>query len=59
VQFFWWEVLLVKQTRKIHDDKEKLRSLGVSDSVKLKKELREFFKNPPSQRLDQLMHPLR
>ncbi|MBK6834453.1 MAG: two-component sensor histidine kinase [Bacteroidetes bacterium] len=44
VQFVWWEVLLVKQTRQIHDGKEKLLALGVSDSVQLQKELSELKK---------------
>ncbi len=44
MQFVWWEVLLVKQTRQIHDGKEKLLALGVSDSVQLQKELSELKK---------------
>lgn len=36
--------MLVKQTRQIHDGKEKLLALGVSDSVQLQKELSELKK---------------
>ena len=44
MQFVWWEVLLVKQTRQIHDGKEKLIALEVGDSVQLQKELSELKK---------------
>ncbi len=44
MQFVWWEVLLVKQTRQIHDGKEKLIALEVGGSVQLQKELSELKK---------------
>ena len=44
VQFVWWEVLLVKQTRQIHDEKEKILALGVSDPIRLQNELNELKK---------------
>lgn len=44
LQFIWWEILLVKQTRQIHDEKEKILALGVSDPDRLQSELKELKK---------------
>jgi two-component system, OmpR family, sensor histidine kinase CiaH len=38
-QFIWWEVLLVKQTREIHDEKKKLTALSSTDAEILKRDL--------------------
>ncbi|MFL5753503.1 MAG: sensor histidine kinase [Bacteroidia bacterium] len=38
-QFIWWEVLLVKQTREIHDEKQKLTELASTDELKLRQDL--------------------
>jgi signal transduction histidine kinase len=42
LQFIWWEVLLVKQSRQIFDSKEKLIALGISNPDLLKNELIEL-----------------
>ena len=44
MQFIWWEVLLAKQNRQIHSEKEKILALGISDSDKLKQELDILYK---------------
>jgi len=44
LQFIWWEVLLVKQSRQIFDSKEKILALGTSNSEVLKRELNELQK---------------
>ncbi len=44
LQFIWWEVLLVKQSRQIFDSKEKLLALGTSNPEVLKNELKQLQK---------------
>jgi len=44
LQFIWWEVLLIKQSRQIFDSKEKILALGTSNSEVLKRELNELQK---------------
>jgi K+-sensing histidine kinase KdpD len=39
LQFIWWEVLLVKQTREIHHEKETIVALGATTDKQLKEEL--------------------
>jgi signal transduction histidine kinase len=39
LQFIWWEVLLVKQTREIHREKETIVALGATSDAQLKQEL--------------------
>src|ERR1700740_507540 len=43
-QFVWWEVLLAKQNRQIHAEKEKILALGISDSEQLRQELDILYK---------------
>ncbi len=43
-QFVWWEVLLAKQNREIHAEKEKILALGISDSQRLNTELNLLYK---------------
>jgi two-component system, OmpR family, sensor histidine kinase CiaH len=42
LQFLWWEILLVKQSGQIIDEKQKIVALSVSDDKQLKTELREL-----------------
>lgn len=44
-QFVWWEVLLVKQTREIHDEKQKLTELASTNEEKLKHDLEALNKS--------------
>ena len=44
LQFIWWEILLVKQSRQIFDSKEKILALGISNPDVLKNELKELQK---------------
>jgi signal transduction histidine kinase len=39
LQFLWWEVLLVRQTSQIINEKQKLTELGVSDEIRLHAEV--------------------
>ncbi len=39
LQFLWWEILLVKQTGQIIDEKQKIAALSVSDDKQLRAEL--------------------
>jgi len=43
-QFVWWEVLLAKQNREIHAEKEKILALNSSNSEQLKTELDLLYK---------------
>jgi two-component system, OmpR family, sensor histidine kinase CiaH len=44
LQFIWWEILLVKQNKEIHAEKEKILALGISDPNQLKNELSSLQK---------------
>ena len=44
LQFIWWEILLVKQSRQIFDSKEKILALGISNPDVLNNELKELQK---------------
>lgn len=44
LQFIWWEILLVKQSRQIFDSKEKLLALGTTNPEVLKNELIQLQK---------------
>lgn len=41
LQFIWWEVLLVKQSNQIFENKKKLTALSVSDPITLEKDIKE------------------
>jgi len=42
LQFLWWEILLVKQSGQIIDEKQKVVALSVSNDQQLKAELKEL-----------------
>lgn len=42
LQFLWWEILLVRQSGQIIDEKQKIVALSVSDDQQLKTELTEL-----------------
>jgi len=42
LQFLWWEILLVKQTGQILEEKQRVVALSVSDDQQLRKELMEL-----------------
>ncbi len=42
LQFIWWEVLLVKQSNQIFENKKKLTALSVSDPITLEKDIKEL-----------------
>lgn len=42
LQFLWWEILLVRQTAQIIEEKQKILALSVSDKLKLETELKEL-----------------
>lgn len=42
LQFVWWEVLLVQQTREIHREKERIVALGATNDVQLQSQLKEL-----------------
>lgn len=42
LQFLWWEILLVRQSGQIIDEKQKVLALSVSDNKQLKVELKDL-----------------
>ncbi|MCD6065989.1 MAG: hypothetical protein K0S33_815 [Bacteroidetes bacterium] len=44
IQFVWWEVLLVQQTREIHREKETIVALGATSGKQLQEELATLTK---------------